>query len=266
MARVGPWVTGGPLFVRLGAMDACTLPDPSSAPPLVVAIDERSGTVWVAAGEDLVRFVLHPFGPADPGCPGRVGWTADAPDVPGAERPVGVSHVLNATGRTPESEAAVVRLSVWASAEALWCARDLSGMSHCDRSTAERWRRGAERLQDSVRKARELRRVPARPLRDAYIEWCERTGHGPSELADRLGWHWSVTDGGAPKADSTRVLKRLGLAPEGGVRHRARMTSDGTPQDELRVRLARLGQTVSYATAVALCAALERDPADFGWV
>lgn len=82
-------------------------------------------------------------------------------------------------------------------------------------------------------------RVPRAPFVEAY----ERSGLPPSEVAKRLGW----INSGTGMGDSTRVLRALGLRPDG--RNRPTRLRNGY---------------MDYELGVKLCRALDADPVDLG--
>jgi hypothetical protein len=81
-------------------------------------------------------------------------------------------------------------------------------------------------------------------------------------LARRLGWRGRPGD---ERADGARVLRRLALIPQPSAR-RPRGVDEALTcgQLEVRAQLRAATARVTYETAVALCRALSRDPADLG--
>ena len=159
--------------------------------------------------------------------PDRLGWVRRTPP----RRRVPVTEVVAHCLREWDAEREVLAISEQAAREA------------ARRGAA--WRPAAKRLCAQVRTARRGRRMSVLPFQLLWRELAN--GYGGervslSTAALRAGFR--QRDG---RGDTNRLERRLGLRPSvHGNGHQSRNSS------------------VNYATGVALCRALGRDPAEFG--
>jgi hypothetical protein len=159
--------------------------------------------------------------------PERFGWERRTPP----RRRVAVTEVVAHCLREWDAEREVLAISEQAAREA-------------GRRGAA-WRPAAKRLSAQVRTARQGRRMSVLPFQLLWHELAKADGGqrvSLSTAALRAGFR--QRDG---RGDTNRLERRLGLRPSvHGNGHRSRNGS------------------VNYATGVALCRALGRDPAEFG--
>lgn len=133
---------------------------------------------------------------------------------------------------------------------------DQMGHTHCAECSrirarvAQLKRQNGKQSKDPGRNPREaLLRVANAPLRERYQRLLG-AGVAASTIATRAGFVCS-RKGGRSHGDTTRLERALGLVPE-MTKHNGK-------------RYSKLSTTVAYATAVALCPALEIEyPAEVG--
>lgn len=98
-------------------------------------------------------------------------------------------------------------------------------------------------------------RVPTAPLREAYLRLKSKGEVNAEVMAIRMDWWRSPKHkGGTHDADSTRVLKRLGINEQTCTK----ILNDGTVR-----RYRQRSETVGYDLAVRLIRAMDLDPVDF---
>jgi hypothetical protein len=239
------------------------LPDPSYRVDVVC----EDCTVDIAHPEALLRFSCDPDVERATGWPQpgpRFGWSVEAVLADGSRRRGGAQlwQVLAACCGDRDATEAVCEITRWVACEADEHARELRACSvEPARRAAIAWRERAEALRDALGRARELRRVPVRPLRDEFVRQCARGRLTAGQLARRLGWHWPR---GSRRPDTARVLRRLGLIPDASARRAARRERLAPQQRELAAAVEAVSASMTYELAVEICRALRLDPADIG--
>jgi hypothetical protein len=157
--------------------------------------------------------------------PDRLGWVRLSPP----RRRVAVSEVVAHCLREWDAEQEVLAISVRAAVQA-----SRRGGAWCP---------AAKRLRAQVGSARRSRRLAVLPFQLLWRQLAERDSlPSISRAALRAGFR--MPDG---RADTIRLQRRLGLKP----------CRDGRGRPSRNSR-------INYATGVALCRALGRDPAELG--